>query len=78
MTDEFMFGRSILAAPIVNPQYTEEKIVSTDAMTGWDRQNDVNANDNFDNAPMYNLAGQRVSKSYKGIVIQNGKKMIKK
>lgn len=30
------------------------------------------------NAPMYNLAGQRVSKSYKGIVIQNGKKMIKK
>jgi len=37
MTDEFMFGRSILAAPIVNPQYTEEKIVRTDAMTGWDR-----------------------------------------
>lgn len=30
------------------------------------------------NAPMFNLAGQRVSKSYKGIVIQNGKKMIKK
>ena len=40
MTDEFMFGRSILAAPIVNPQYTEEKIIRTDAMTGWDR-NDV-------------------------------------
>ena len=30
------------------------------------------------NAPMYNLAGQRVSKDYKGIVIQNGRKMIKK
>ena len=30
------------------------------------------------NAPMYNLAGQRVSNAYKGIVIQNGKKMIKK
>jgi alpha-D-xyloside xylohydrolase len=40
MTDEFMFGRSILAAPIVDPQYTEEKIVRTDAMTGWDREND--------------------------------------
>jgi alpha-D-xyloside xylohydrolase len=40
MTDEFMFGHSILAAPIVNPQYTEEKIIRTDAMTGWDR-NDV-------------------------------------
>jgi alpha-D-xyloside xylohydrolase len=37
-TDEFMFGRSILACPIVNPQYTEEKIIRTDAMTGWDRQ----------------------------------------
>ncbi len=38
VTDEFLFGRSILAAPIVNPQYTEEKIIRTDAMTGWDRQ----------------------------------------
>ena len=38
MTDEFLFGRSILACPIVNAQYTEEKIIRTDAMTGWDRQ----------------------------------------
>ena len=37
MTDEFMFGKNILAAPIVDPQYTEEKIIRTDAMTGWDR-----------------------------------------
>ena len=37
-TDEFMFGRSILAAPVVDPQYTEEKIIRTNAMTGWDRQ----------------------------------------
>ena len=27
MTDEFMFGRSILAAPVLDPQYTEEKVV---------------------------------------------------
>ena len=39
MTDEFLFGRSILACPIVDPQYTEEKIIRTNAMTGWDRQN---------------------------------------
>ena len=39
IADEFMFGRSILAAPIVNPQYTEEKIIREDAMTGWDRKN---------------------------------------
>ena len=38
ITDEFMFGRSILAAPIVDPQYTEEKVIKEDAMTGWDRQ----------------------------------------
>ena len=39
MTDEMMFGRSILAAPIVNPLYTEEQIIKEDAMTGWDRKN---------------------------------------
>ena len=30
------------------------------------------------NAPVYNLAGQRVSKSYKGVVVQNGRKFILK
>lgn len=29
-------------------------------------------------APMYNLSGQKVDKSYKGVVIMNGKKMIQK
>ncbi len=38
INDEFMFGHSILAAPIVKAQYTEEKIIRTDAMTGWNRQ----------------------------------------
>ena len=40
MTDEFLCGQSILAAPIVDPQYTEEKIIREDAMTGWDRKNE--------------------------------------
>lgn len=31
-----------------------------------------------ENAPMYNLAGQRVGKGYKGVVIKNGKKYIVK
>ena len=39
MTDEFLFGSSILAAPIVVSQYTEERVVKGDAMTGWDRNN---------------------------------------
>ena len=30
------------------------------------------------NAPMYNVAGQRVSKNYKGVVVQNGKKFLNK
>ena len=30
------------------------------------------------NTPVYNLAGQKVTKAYKGVVIKNGKKMIQK
>lgn len=40
---------------------------------------DLNAIDNLNtNGQMYNLAGQKVSKSYKGIVIMNGRKFINK
>ena len=38
MADEFLCGRSILAAPILEAQYTEEKIIREDAMTGWDKK----------------------------------------
>lgn len=38
MDSEFMFGRSILAAPVLDPQYTEEKIFNEDAMSGWDKK----------------------------------------
>ena len=38
MTDEFMFGRSILAAPVLEAQYTKEQIIREDAMTGWDKK----------------------------------------
>ena len=34
--------------------------------------------ENEENGMMYNISGQRVNDSYKGIVIMNGKKMIKK
>ena len=37
---------------------------------------DLNADLNLNNA-IYNMAGQRVGKDYKGIVIENGKKVIK-
>ena len=38
----------------------------------------INAQDAMQDAPMYNLSGRRVDANYKGIVIQNGKKMIVK
>ena len=50
-------------------------IISIDTTTGIDSLNAENKTLN-DNAPIYNLAGQRVDKTYKGVVIQNGKKFI--
>ena len=43
MTDEFMFGRSILAAPIVEAQYTQERVIRENAMSGWDKKQAVAA-----------------------------------
>ena len=50
-------------------------IISIDTTTGIDNLNAESKALN-DNAPMYNLAGQHVDKTYKGVVIQNGKKFI--
>lgn len=46
-----------------------------DSTTGIKNVETMSVNEN---APMFNLAGQRVSKNYKGVVIQNGKKFINK
>ena len=37
-----LFGNSILVAPIVDPQYTEEQIIKIDEMTGWNKQENNN------------------------------------
>ena len=37
MPDEYMFGRSLLVAPVLEAQYTPEKVVKMDEMTGWNR-----------------------------------------
>ena len=53
-------------------------VVFADTATGINTLDNL-TNSPFDNdAPMYNLAGQKVGKSYKGIVIQNGKKVVRK
>lgn len=45
---------------------------------GTDGINTISAETANANAPIFNLAGQQVSKTYKGIVLQNGKKRIQK
>ena len=50
--------------------------VSVETATGI---TDVTVEKEFDeNAPIYNLSGQRVDKNAKGILIQNGKKSIRR
>lgn len=39
MGDEYMFGRALLVAPVLNAQYTTEKAVKMDALTGWNSSN---------------------------------------
>ncbi len=44
LPDEFLLGHSILATPVTAPQYTEEKIVREDAMSGWDKKTATGGN----------------------------------
>ena len=46
---------------------------TTTAINSITMQEELNAN-----APMYNLAGQQVTKAYKGVILQNGKKFVNK
>ena len=55
------------ADPLPNPDAGGESAINT-----------IKAAEQNANAPIYNLAGQQVDKSYKGVVIQNGTKRIQK
>lgn len=37
MNNEYLFGKSLLVAPVLNAQYTPEKIVKTDENEGWNK-----------------------------------------
>ena len=37
MGDEYMYGRNILVCPVGHPLYTREKLVSTDELSGWNK-----------------------------------------
>lgn len=69
-----IMGTANLSGEIVNELFLLD--VENSVPSGIDN---VIVEDEFDeNAPVYNLAGQRVSKDAKGIVIQNGKKFVRK
>ena len=58
-----------------NPEVLPIKAVEKFESTGI---TNITADEAAKNAPVYNLAGQKVTKAYKGVVIKNGKKMIQK
>ena len=62
---------------VVTKVYLTNKTVE-ELTTGTGISNAVVASKVNANAPIYNLAGQKVNKSYKGVVIQNGKKFVQK
>ncbi|MFC4688160.1 TIM-barrel domain-containing protein [Epilithonimonas pallida] len=37
INNEYLFGKSFLVAPILNPQYTPEKFIKTDENEGWNK-----------------------------------------
>ncbi|MCD9855210.1 DUF5110 domain-containing protein [Epilithonimonas sp. JDS] len=41
INNEYMFGKSFLVAPILNAQYTPEKIMKTNEQTGWDKKEET-------------------------------------
>ena len=38
---EYMFGHNLLVCPVVDPLFTQEKIVKTDEVSGWDKKDNV-------------------------------------
>lgn len=35
---QFMFGQNLLVAPVLNAQYTPEKVMNVDELSGWDKE----------------------------------------
>ena len=68
-------GTRAMAAPTNGAKIFSVKIKQM-SPTGINSVEGVNGVDK--NAPMYNIAGQRVGRDYKGIIIQNGRKIIRR
>jgi len=57
----------------ITPELTKGKLLSIEAATGIE---DIEVRSLDLNAPMFNVLGQQVDASFRGVVIQNGKKYI--
>ena len=68
-------GTRAMAAPTNGAKIFSVKVKQM-SPTGINPVEGVNGVDK--NAPMYNIAGQRVGRDYKGIIIQNGRKIIRR
>lgn len=44
---QYMFGRNVLVCPVIDPLYTPEAKVKTDAMTGWDKTTNAEVRNGF-------------------------------
>lgn len=77
--DGEQYGKDDIEATkiVVTKVYLTSKTVE-ELTTGTGISSTVVASKVNANAPIYNLAGQKVNKSYKGVVIQNGKKFVQK
>ena len=69
----FTYDSSTLDTSIQEKDELENAVDPTQAGISTVKADAANAN-----APIYNMAGQRVEKSYKGVVIQNGRKFVNK
>lgn len=71
-------GTTATVKGIVEQYRTTYEVYPIEITTTATGIKEINANEALNNAPVYNLAGQRVSKNYRGVVIINGKKYLNK
>ncbi|MBO6188123.1 MAG: M6 family metalloprotease domain-containing protein [Prevotella sp.] len=70
---EGIYGTDVLNGKVIEELYRVKAVVEVDAPTGI---SEVRTAADDSAAPVYNLQGQRLSGSYKGLVIRNGKKYV--
>ena len=79
-TEAYVYQPVVLTVKVDNPYLKFESTFCVQKIEVKDASgiNTLNANAKVYNGAIYNLAGQMVTSSYKGLVIMNGKKMIQK